>query len=69
VTSQHIDSCAPRPTRPSDAEAVGVEDDHHRGVRHVDANLDDGGGNEHVEIACTERLHDGLLLGTRHPAV
>jgi hypothetical protein len=32
-----------------DAEPVGVEDDHHRRVGHVDADLDHRGGHEHVE--------------------
>ena len=32
-----------------DAEPVGVEDDHRRRVGHVDADLDDGRGDEHVD--------------------
>src|SRR5579884_3786172 len=43
-------------------EAVGVLDDHHRGVRHVDADLDDGRGHEHVDLAGAEGLHDAVPL-------
>ncbi len=32
-----------------DPEPVGVEDDHHGGVGHVHAHLDDRGGDQHVE--------------------
>ena len=31
------------------AEALGVLDDHHGGVRHVDADLDDGGRDQHAD--------------------
>ena len=43
-----------------EAEAVGVLDDHHRRVRHVDADLDHGRGDEHVELAGAERGHHRL---------
>ena len=48
-------------------EPVGVLDDHHRRVRHVDADLDHGGRDEHVELAGrgTPRI-DRLLVGRRH---
>ena len=52
-----------------DAEPVGVEDHHHRGVGDVDADLDHGGGDEHVELAGAEQVHRHLLLGRRQPAV
>lgn len=52
-----------------DAEPVGIDDDHHGCVGHVDADLDDGGGHEHVDVAATERIHHGLLLRRRHPTV
>ena len=32
-----------------EAEALGALDDHQRGVGHVDADLDDGGGDEHAQ--------------------
>ena len=35
-------------------EPVGVLDDHHRRVRDVDADLDHGRGDEHVELAGAE---------------
>ena len=40
------------------AEALGVLDHHQRGVRHVDADLDHGGGHQHVHLACREGVHD-----------
>ena len=52
-----------------DAEPIGVEDHHHRRVRHVDADLDHRRGDEHVELARAERLHHRLLLRRRQPAV
>ena len=52
-----------------DAEPVGVEDDHGRGVRHVDADLDDRRRDEHVDVAGGEGAHHLVLLVGRHPAV
>ena len=52
-----------------DAEPVGVEDDHDRGIRHVDSDLDHGGSHEHVELTLAERGHGGLLLRGGHPTV
>ena len=46
-----------------DPEAVGVEHHHDRGVRHVDADLDDGRGDEDVEPPDAEQIHRHLLLG------
>ena len=40
-----------------EAEALGVLDHHHRGVGHVDADLDHGGGDEHVGVAGGEGRH------------
>jgi hypothetical protein len=34
-----------------EAEALGVLDDDDGGVGHVDADLDDGGGDEHTRFA------------------
>jgi hypothetical protein len=50
-------------------EALGVLDHHERGVRHVDADFDDGGGHQQVHFAVSERLHHGGLFGLRQPAV
>ena len=45
-----------------DAEAIRVPDHHHRRVRHVDADLDDRGGDQHVDVTADERAHHLLLL-------
>ena len=45
---------APQLVELRDAEAVGVEDHHHRRVGHVDADLDHGRRDEHVELAGAE---------------
>ena len=60
---------APQLVQLGDAEPVGVEDHHHRGVGDVDADLDHGGGHEHVETAIAEEPHRLLLLRRRDPAV
>jgi hypothetical protein len=47
-----------------EAEALRALDQHHRRIRHVDADLDHGGGDEHVRLARHEGAHrPGLLLG------
>ena len=50
-------------------EPVGALDDHHRRLRHVDADLDDGRADEHVELAVAEPGHLGVAVGGLHPAV
>ena len=50
-------------------EAFGVFNEHHGGVGHVHADLDDGGGNENVRFAGGEGAHDGLLFLRLHLAV
>ncbi len=52
-----------------EAEPVGVEDHHAGGVGDVDADLDHGGGDQHVELAALERPHHGVLLVGRQLAV
>ena len=52
-----------------EAEALGVFDEHERGVRHVDADLDDGGGNENIDLMRGKGAHDGILLLRFHLAV
>ena len=37
------------------AEALGVLDHHHGGVRHVDADFDHGGRNQNIQLALLER--------------
>ena len=45
-----------------EAEALGVVDDHDGGVGDVDADLDDGGGDEHVDVAALEAGHGDLFF-------
>jgi len=45
-----------------EAEALGVVDDHDRGVGDVDANFDDGGGDEDVDLATLEAGHGDLFV-------
>ena len=53
-------------------EALGVLDEHHARIRHVDPDLDDGGGDEHVHLAGREGRHRRvaevrLLLAVHDP--
>jgi hypothetical protein len=45
-----------------DPVAVGVLHEHHGGVRHVDAHLDDRRGHEHVGLPGGEGLHRRRLV-------
>ena len=45
-----------------ETETLGVLDDEHRGIGHVDADFHDDRGHEHVDVAVPERAHD-LVLG------
>ena len=49
--SGHTSTDAPRLVQLRDAEPVGFEDRHRRGVRHVDADLDDRRRDEHIDLA------------------
>ena len=60
---------APQLVELGDAEPVGVEDHHDRGVRDVDAHLDHRRRHQHVERARPELVHRGLLVGRRHAPV
>ena len=51
------------------AETVGVFDDHDRGVGHVDADLDNRGGDQNGDTAVCEVGHDRFALSARHLAV
>ena len=53
----------------SESEAVGVLDDHDRGVGNIDAHLDDRCGHEHLDLAFAELLHDLALGLSAHAAV
>ena len=52
-----------------EAETVGGFDHHNGGVGDVYADLDDGGGDEDVEVAVVESGHDGVLPAGGHPSV
>ena len=52
-----------------DAVAVGLLDHHHRRVRHVDADLDHAGRDQHVDLAGREARHHLALLARVHLAV
>ena len=53
----------------SEAEALGVLDDHDVGIRHVDADLDHGRRHEDIQAAVGECLHGGVLGLVLHAAV
>ena len=46
-----------------EAEALGALDDHDGRVGHVDADLDEAGGDEHLDLAGLEGAHDVVALG------
>src|SRR5919201_6483793 len=50
-------------------EAFRTKHEHHRSVRHVDADLDHGGGNEGLQLTRGEAPHDLLAAVRRYPAV
>ena len=64
MTSRHSPGTPPRPTRPRSWCSCETPNrsasriDHRRRVRHVDADLDDRRGDEHVDLAAGEGLHD-----------
>ena len=69
------DCLLPRPTRPRSwwscerpkRSACSTTID--RGVGHVDADFDDGGGDQHVDEVLAEALHDVLAGFAAHAAV
>src|SRR3972149_6352818 len=50
-------------------EPLRVLNEHHRGVRHVHADLYDSRGDKDMDNTLLEGLHDRLLLFRLHPAV
>ena len=48
------------------AEALGLENDHHRSVRHIDANLNDRRSDENLGVAVDKLLHFCFLVGRLH---
>ena len=53
---------APELVELAEAEAVGIFDDHEAGVGNIDADLNDGGGHENVQVSGGEGGHDGLFF-------
>ena len=53
----------------ADSEPVGVHHQHDRGVGDVDADLNDGGTHQHIDLACAKSGHRGVLLVGRQPPV
>ncbi len=51
------------------AQALGILDHHQRGARHVDADFDDGGGHQQLQLALFEGVHDGGLFRRLLPAM
>ena len=52
-----------------EAETLGVEDEHHVRIRHIDADLDHRRGDEHVDLAMAEFTHHRVLLVAVHAPV
>src|SRR5258708_3582345 len=52
-----------------ESEAIGIDDEHDRGVRHVNSDLDHGRRHEDVDLASLEALHRLFLLRRWHSAV
>jgi len=52
-----------------EAEAFGVFDDHDGRVGDVDADFDDGGGDEDLRFVFAEAFHDGVFFFAREAAV
>ncbi len=52
-----------------ESEALGILDDHERGVRHVDADFDHRGRHQELDFSVLEAPHGAFLRGGRHAAV
>ena len=53
---------APKLVELGETKAVCAVDQHHRGVGNVDSDLHNCGGDQYVEIAVLELLHDLLFF-------
>ena len=60
---------SPKLVQLADAEPVGIHHHHHRRIRHVHADLDDGGTHQDIDLARAERRHHGVLLVAGQPTV
>src|SRR5215510_14735608 len=52
-----------------ETEALGVLDDHHRGIGNIDADFDHSGGDEHPDAAVPKSAHDLVPLHCGHFAM
>ncbi len=52
-----------------EAEAIGIHDQHDRGVRDIDADFDHRRADENVDVAGFESLHRCFLVSRRHAPV
>ncbi len=52
-----------------EAETLGMLDHHHRRIGHIDADLDHGRGDEEIDGARSEALHDAVLVHAFHAAM
>ena len=65
----------PRPTRPRNwcklrkSHALGVLDDHQRGIRHIDADLDHGSRDEQLDVAALKASITAAFSAVGKPAV
>ena len=50
-------------------ETLRVLDHHHRRLGDVDADLDNGGRDQEIELAGAERRHDGILFAALHASM
>src|SRR6476620_6787376 len=53
----------------SEAKALGILDDHHARLRHIDPDFDDRRRNENRDLALAESCHHGILVRPAHAAV
>src|SRR5450756_662670 len=51
------------------AEAVGVEDEHDRGLWHVNANLQNSRAHKHIQLPAPKAVHSGVALSRLHLAM
>ena len=51
------------------AETLGIEDDHHRGIRYIDTNFNHGGGYEDLRLTFHKLLHLLFLILRFHATV
>ena len=51
------------------SESLGILYEHDDGIRHIDTDLDHGGGYEKLYLALSEAAHDVFLIGTLHASV